>query len=532
MNKKVFDKIRPLVGKKIETMKGHSQRLFVSDHVCQEIIDMVSVAVANESDKETAELRKHVLDESGKPLPWEKIPEESRMAVLGSYLKELVRITDEEQNNARRTFAMPSNFLMFTLLAMFAGKTEKIPRKLLIKPPHQRTEREQKEADELIRSILRTERDIDYTPEGKEVIREREVAIVSDNPRVEAEAEIDPSLFPNYLNDPSWFAVREGRLAYRLRTTFGPEGLRHLLGYLIALEESGRSGTFEWEINEHLKRLGYKKDKGAYRTRDKKTASEILQTLTSLSITATEKKGKKESVSWNKLFLVAGGTREINNKRIIRETVTIQAAHKWYESAIHGTDDQGPQYTKLLKRIATTNHRNNPLTLYLGPLFAIWWRMKPKQELTIKRILEWCDLGKNSKRLREEIRDLEGELNYMKSHGYLGEWSTKGGQLPSEHPEPLKCVLTFSPPEWFQEDIKAIEEKREAYLFAPGKELPLTRKEFTNVFEASKLSQRAFGNNLGVSHQMIGAVLRGEKQISPKLSKKVREMFLQKEAGV
>ena len=63
-----------------------------------------------------------------------------------------------EQSSNKDTFALPSHPLMFTLLAMFAGKPDMIPRRLLSKPQSEWTEKEHKEAEEFFSSIIKVEK--------------------------------------------------------------------------------------------------------------------------------------------------------------------------------------------------------------------------------------------------------------------------------------------------------------------------------------------------------------------------------------
>ena len=60
-------------------------------------------------------------------------------------------------------------------------------------------------------------------------------------PEVEASARISRTLFSEGLN------FREEALAVYIKRTFEAEGLRHLLGLLIGLEENFRQGQFEME---------------------------------------------------------------------------------------------------------------------------------------------------------------------------------------------------------------------------------------------------------------------------------------------
>lgn len=123
-------------------------------------------------------------------------------------------------------------------------------------------------------------------------------------------------------------------------------------------------------------------------------------------------------------------------------------------------------FTKLLKKIAQENHRNHPLTIYLAPLLAIFWRMKPEQKLSVKSLMDWCNLDIRDHNRIYNLRDLEAELNYMKKAGYLGEWINDGeSPLPSDCKDPFKCVLTLIPPDWLKEELKQIEEKKKKFFY-------------------------------------------------------------------
>ncbi|KKK51571.1 hypothetical protein LCGC14_3113630 [marine sediment metagenome] len=92
----------------------------------------------------------------------------------------------------------------------------------------------------------------DFTTGNEEKIT-KYTAVVCENPKIEAYAEIDQSLF---RADPIY---REGSLAHYIKRTFGAEGMRHLFALLIGLDENFRQGYFPWSVNEHLERMGYKR---------------------------------------------------------------------------------------------------------------------------------------------------------------------------------------------------------------------------------------------------------------------------------
>lgn len=422
-----------------------------------------------------------------------------------------------DQSSNKDTFALPSHALMFTLLAMFAGKPDMIPRRLLSKPHSEWTALEQKEAEEFLSSILKVEKTTSYL-NGRESIEEKYIAVVSDNPKVEAEAEIDISLFKSDIH------FREVSLALYIKRTFGAEGLRHLLGFLIGLEENFRKGHFIWSVNDHLERLGYrKKANGTFDHDLKKTSSEIIRVFQSLFITARKKEGKKEVIQGERLFSIDGFRQEIFDKVIIDEKIKLRATDFWYKNAFEPKDGHGAKYTKLLKKIAQENHREHPLTIYLTPLLAIFWRMNPQQKISISSLMDWCDLDPSGRYKMRDLRSLESELNYMKEHGYLGDWSHTGEKfLPSECSDPFTCSLTLTPPTWLGEELKLIQTNREIPALEKKEDKVTTIEEFKEIFKASNLNMRQFGNHLGITGQMVSLLLKEQRHITKDVSDKLR----------
>lgn len=430
------------------------------------------------------------------------------------------------------TFAIPSSPLMFTLLAMFTGNPGRIPRKLLDKPHNERTPEEKEVADQLINSIFDKQTITSYDSRGREVEETKVVAVISNNPKVEAKAEIGTALFGDDLS------YREEALAIYIKRTFGAEGLRHLLGILIGLDEAGRKGEFVWSVNKHLDRLGYKKMKvGAYPYELKQTAIEIMKIFTSLFITATNKDGKGTGkIVGKRLFYIEGFEKEYKENWVVDEKLTVKASDFWYKNSFEASDGSSQQFTKLLKGIAWENHREHALTIYLAPLLAVFWRIKPEvRKLSFKNLLEWCniDLKKDPNHRTRIIKDIETELEYMKSKGYLGNWENETTNAPlSEADDPLSCILAFYPPDWFKEEFKLIVSKKKKYLeekINKGKDKgnkPLTKEEFKEILGKSGLSNRKFANKIGVSPALITRYINGERTITKDISQRIRDIFL------
>ena len=424
------------------------------------------------------------------------------------------------QSSNKETFAFPSHAVMFTLLAMFAGKPDKIPRKLLVKPQSEWTLEEKKEAEEFLDSIIKKEVSTSYRG-GREETEEKYIAIISDNPRVEAQAEISMSFFKEDLR------FREESLAIYIKRTFGPEGLRHLLGLLIGMEENFRKGYFEWSVNEHLERLGYRrKSYGSFDIELRKSASEIIKVFQSLFITARKKEGRKEVIQGEKLFTVEGFRKEMFDKVVIDEKIRLRATDFWYKNAFDPKDGQSGKYTKLLKKIAQENHREHEFTLYLAPLLAVFWRMNPEQKISVSNLMDWCDLDHSGKYRMRNLNTLESELNYMKERGYLGHWTSNGeSTLPSDSADPFNCLLSLTPPQWLDQEIKLIQSNKELPSLDHQEDLPITLDVLQDIFKKSNLTGKQFGNHLGLSASMTSYLLRGRRPITKEISEKIKKFL-------
>ncbi len=280
------------------------------------------------------------------------------------------------------------------------------------------------------------------------------------------------------MSNPQLF--KEYTLPTYIRDTFGIEGLRHFLGFIVGLEENGRTGYFDWDVNHHLERLGYKrKANGAFDPNLKRKATAIILLLDQLLIVAEQKEGAKQRIQEKKLFSITGFDIEKFKGDIINEKITIRAEDYWYTTAFKFEDGNNPMYTKLLKKIAHESHWEHPLTIYLTPLLSIFWRIKREKKFSVKSLMQWCNLSIIGNHRMYNLRKLESELDYMKSCNYLGEWLCNNQKaLPSENENPFDCILTLSPPEWLNSELLKIEEKRDVFLKPKQDENKMSFDEF------------------------------------------------------
>lgn len=465
---------------------------------------------------------------------------EKEISFFDFMFKNIKRLQDALNNKSNpKTFALPSHPVMFSLITLFAGKPERIPKKILEKPYSDLTPEEKREADIYLSQIFETKEKLDFS-EGTEKRIVQSIAIICNNPKVEGTAVISTSVLQQELQ------IREERLALYIKRTFGPEGIRHLLGLIIGLEENGRTGGFHWNVNEHLTRLGYKrKPNGAFDPELKRMASEIVKIFTGLCITSRRKDKQKESINADFLFMVGGFEVQLSDnnsksldpevkykplkKEIINETIKLVATDWWYKNAISPQDGQAPKYTKLLKEIVKENHREHPLTLYLAPLLAIFWRINPERKFKIKHLMEWCDLQTDGKYWTNDLREIESTLEYMKKKNYLGNWTNdEEGLFPSQCKNSLECVITLTPPEWLKQEFTCIQKRND--MAAVSISPKISHAQFLEILNSSGLNNKQFANSIGVSPKLITYIINGKRTITNATSQKII-LFLSSKEG-
>lgn len=417
------------------------------------------------------------------------------------------------------TFAFPSQKIMLRLLALFSGKTGRSPEKYLTRDKELNSDDENQRVSDFINSVLQEAIVNETYGEDNELILETEqTAIVSNNPYVDGTARIPGDLFSDDL------IQREEKLALYIKKTFGAEGLRHFLGLVIGLDVHGRDGIYRFTINEHLERLGYQRSKkGSFDPALKWKALRIIEVLSSLHMTISSKKGTREKMSCIRLFSLERYDieREIEFNEPIHMNFILRASDNWYGQAFQKTDARSQQYTQLLKKIATENHREHPLAISLTPQLAIQWRMNKFQPLRLREstIMDMCDLDHttaNSKRMRD-LRKVEDEFDYMAEVGYLGSWQNSNQSLEGE--KPFARVLELHAPDWLGKSMKQ-------------KVRPTTKTASTMTVDGLKWLQQQAGLNqselaevLGVSRQHINNISNGRSRISKKFSEKITDHF-------
>jgi hypothetical protein len=440
-------------------------------------------------------------------------------------LKEMLDSLPLFIQNARagKTFALPTLPVMFALLPLFSGKPKKIPKglkQILEKPEAERTEEEQELVRENIENKLISSEHEEVTSRG--TLKSKSYTVfICDSPVVQATAKLAGNM-----------NVEEETLAAYVNRVFGAEGMRHLMALLVGLEENGRKGKFTLTINSHLERMGYKREKsGSFNSRVKLIASDIIRILGGLSLNSVRPTNKNVRITSQRLFtLVKSDVKFDLNKEIIEGFFEIRAEDWWYNDAFSPIAGEPPKYCKLLSEIIQEDHSRHPIAISLLPIFGTFWSSSPVAEFIVTRLMDWCNLdystpkfGGDKHRL-ERLRELEDELDYMKTRGYIGDWKSNSEKRPSETEEPFECLVKIVAPHWFEEKLIEIDEKREPLPLSLADQ-PFSSDELSLLIDKTGLKVDEFAEKIGVSKRTVQYLRSGEKPVSKKLAIKIRECF-------
>ena len=396
------------------------------------------------------------------------------------------------------TFAMPSDVqVMKPVLGAFAGRQKHTPQKALQTPKAQRTADQQQKISRVVESVLRVQRISDFDSDNQ-----YSFAVI--HPWLKRELRV--SVEVDERDPESWI--------YAARTVLNARGLRHLFGVMIGLEDNGRRGTLHWRVNDHMKRLGYRRDPGgAFNSRLKQRISDEVALVLSLKLEFKKKGGGTLSMRLFNTEVKARDKGADGHQYATEMTVTTT---RWYRKAF----EEKQRYTQILKRLVTESHTKHWVSLILGGVLPMYWRIEDSKKLTVAFLMGICGMNTHDQHRFENLRKLEQELDYMQSRGYLGGWNhDSDGPTLSESTDPFKTKLELSPPTWLQKAFARLQERRRtARIEAAGGDL--TPAQLKRVQQQSGMTVADFAEQLGISRAWYYRLLKGDGEIPHHLAQK------------
>lgn len=400
-------------------------------------------------------------------------------------------IIDGEINNNNK-FAFPNISIFLSFLPIFTGKVNKknsIIKNILDKKEEDLTDFEKLELEDYFNDLFVVE---------KTNSNEFKYRFFSSNFDLNTtlESDIDKVTLSKYITK-----------------VFGSEGMRHFLALIQGIDENGRTGRFESSINEHLEKLGYKREKtGSFNSRIKLVASNIIRILGSLQIEDIEYKNNKYSYNLKKIFTLKGNDINLDsNKNIIESKFEIIAEDWWY---LNSFNSENPKYSKILKDIIFEDHKTNPITISLVPILSILWSDKKEFTTNVNELMNLCSLELSNK----NFKDLVSELEYMKYRGYI-----KDFYIEKQTNNFLEYLVKIISPNWFNKSIEIIQKKEDKIINSKIKKL--NWDDIEKILINNNISIEDLSSNLEVSLRTLYYLRSGVKPVSKKMSDKIISIF-------
>jgi hypothetical protein len=396
--------------------------------------------------------------------------------------------------------------------------------------------------------------------------------------RRESIAKTSLSLFED---DPLW---NEGELSLLIKRQFGPTGLKHLLGIMIAAEEQAavpgaQPGAFVFDASRHLDILGYSRSnrvngKGYHTAKHLRAARELVMLLCSLTIVQETRLGPNRGTTLKIRLLhdeaaaeaweetIADGDK-LKERILTNEKIFLRFNPHLFLAAAEGTSQMQYLYTLQLKKLARENARSHGLALTLGVHLPIKFRLNGCQPLvaSARAFLRMAGIAEDEYTRYEHLERLEKALCHMVKQGYLSSFETQRFRFfalerepaaaeralrtqlevktSSAPPEPLEELWSVEPPHFLREllknadtsalnlqaDLKALAKPPKPLPMLPGAEAggrpPGPSELLRRVRLSLKLQQSELAQKLGVSQAAISMAEAGKR---PSMAARFLEM--------
>lgn len=192
--------------------------------------------------------------------------------------------------------------------------------------------------------------------------------------------------------------------------------LKHFLGILAVLRKNQFSN---FEINDHLDLLGYKRENGKHSDKNKNSARLAVELFSSFEFCLTDSNNNpilddKKRIPFIRLFSISVTHRNKDNLEI--EAFTLTPNPLWYEF------NKG--YTQIHLKLAQVNVHKYPYVVSLGFLFSIKFKLDKKKILKYRKETIYNKIDINAKNQKREIDSLHKQFDYMTKEGFIKSWKS------------------------------------------------------------------------------------------------------------
>lgn len=368
----------------------------------------------------------------------------------------------------------------------------------------------------------------------------------------ESQARTSLSLFDD---DPLW---GEGELSLLIKRQFGPTGLKHLLGVMIAAEEScmpgAQPGAFVFDASRHLDILGYARSnrvngKGYHTAKHLREAREIVTLLCSLTIVQEQRMGARRGATLKVRLLLDEASAEaweetvadgekLKERITTNEKIFLRFNPTLFHAAAEGSSQTRYMYTHQLRKLSRENARTHGLTLTLGVHLPIKFRLNGCQPLRLsaRAFLRMAGIAEDEYTRYEHLERLENTLRHMVEQGYISGFETERYRYVAAPQTPESVIKGVTPRKLrAQLELKsgATEPPREPMEEMWQVDPPQFLRDLLKAAEIAAVETRAEFNTLAQSSAarstrnsqplLPGVELTGRPPEAHELLKKVRQ---------
>ena len=290
-------------------------------------------------------------------------------------------------------------------------------------------------------------------------------------------------------------------------------GLRHWVAFQSLITANKRLGWVRWTVDEHLKVMGYRKDRRK-RLPLRQTTAQMVELFTQIEIGVYDEKGKLRER--RPLVLKSNTYEKLVGSQWEIEGLELKVNPLLYRGVRDPkTGELGKSWWPTPKELAHIDHDKFGAAIALGTVLPARWRMeigKSRQtyiDLKGESLLRACGLPYRRHNLVATWRSVERNLAELQRRGGLERWQWHG--------EPdLAAVCRLYAPEWAVDRVAhgvPPKELAPAPTALTGSELKAWRKQ-------ARLTQTQAAALLKVA---LRTLTRAETHPQKPLGKKIRE---------
>ena len=324
-----------------------------------------------------------------------------------------------------------------------------------------------------------------------------------------------------------------------LKNTLNPRGLKTVALVMHECHHNGRQPFFKLSANRCLDLLGYQRHKeGRHRSVNRKRFFSNLNTISNEIIFCVDKrqpKNAKKDIALQfrgRLFTISSTYREIevdkhlptDEGEVVDEGVWVFVHPEIYKYIHNGYFAYLPD--KFLTIDPVKHGKAIHIIFEINQQWRIGWSQHHgRLRISLRSLTKRCGFRIHKRLdLRQKLAEqMKAELRWAKNDGYFKTLTFIDGGLRAN---PLDEKVEVTPPgdNWLVIGMTENEDgQEEPPIPTPPQEI--NNADVRRIWEEHGLDRKQFAELLGVSYSLLDKVERGKRNVSQKLSEKIRGLL-------